>query len=172
MKCPCDSNKTFDECCGPYISGEAIPPTAEALMRSRYTAYTKSDVEYIRKTTELKPKAKFDMAGTKKWADESEWKGLKILKVEQGGPTDKLGIVEFVATYVQKGETIEHHEVSTFRKTESGRWIFKDGHAHTHKDGEGHHHANIETASGDAPKISRNGPCPCGSGKKYKRCCA
>jgi uncharacterized protein YecA (UPF0149 family) len=23
----------------------------------------------------------------------------------------------------------------------------------------------------DTPKVGRNDPCPCGSGKKYKKCC-
>ena len=29
----------------------------------------------------------------------------------------------------------------------------------------------IETFRREAPKVGRNDPCPCGSGKKYKKCC-
>ncbi len=173
MKCQCGSTKTFDECCGPYLSGETFPPTAEALMRSRYTAYTRGDIDYIRKTTFLKSKTEFDSAGTKKWAEEADWKGLQIVSTDQGGENDKKGVVEFIATYVRDGEAIDHHEVSQFRKNEKGHWIFLDGDAHTHKGGEGHHHHHpkIETVKRGAPKVSRNDPCPCGSGKKFKKCC-
>lgn len=172
MKCPCGSNKTFEECCGPYISGEAFPPTAEALMRSRYTAYTRADINYIRKTTLLKSNEDFDFAGTEKWARESTWNGLKILNVEQGGETDKEGVVEFVATYTRDGESIDHHETSQFKKNDKGRWIFKEGDSHTHPGGTGHHHhPKIETVRRETPKVGRNDPCPCGSGKKFKKCC-
>lgn len=171
MSCPCGSTKSLNECCGPYISGHALPPTAEALMRSRYTAYTQANIEYIRKTTAIRANKDFDGPGTEKWARESKWLGLKILDVKQGGENDKKGVVEFVATYEQNGETIEHHEVSQFKKLDTGRWIFVDGDAHTHRGGDGHHHSKIETVRRETPKVGRNDPCHCGSGKKYKKCC-
>jgi SEC-C motif-containing protein len=81
-------------------------------------------------------------------------------------------MVEFIATYETAGTGLDHHEVSQFRKAKDGQWLFVDGEAHQHKEGEGHHH-NTPTApvKRESPKIGRNDPCPCGSGKKYKKCC-
>lgn len=173
MKCPCDSGKTFASCCEPYINGTAEPQTAEALMRSRYTAYTQVQIGYLKKTLAPESSSDFDSAAAKKWAEEVEWKGLKIESTERGGPEDRDGKVEFTATFVQDGETLEHHEVSTFKKNKQGAWRFVEGDAHTHREGEGHHHhVKQETVVREEPKVGRNDPCPCGSGKKYKKCCA
>lgn len=170
-KCPCGSALEFNACCEPFIKGEAVPETAEKLMRSRYTAYTLADVSYIKKTLAPESRADFDEKGAMEWAQQAKWKGLKILSTEKGGASDKKGVVEFVATYEQGGETLEHHEVSQFRKGDRGQWLFVDGDAHSHKEGEGHqHHAKPQTVKRDAPKVGRNDPCPCGSGKKYKKC--
>jgi SEC-C motif domain protein len=169
MSCPCGTNKEYDSCCGPYISGVDQPPSAEALMRSRYTAYTRGDVGYLGKTLAPESRSDFDAKESKKWADSAVWKGLEILSVEKGQPADKTGVVEFIAKYEQNGEAIDHHEVAKFKKSERGQWFFVEGDSHTHKGGEGHHH-HQETITRTAPKVGRNDPCPCGSGKKYKKC--
>lgn len=175
-QCPCGSNLTFDQCCEPFLSGKALPETAEKLMRSRYTAFTKADVGYLKKTLAPESRKDFDENSTRQWATNSKWKGLKIFSTEKGGPEDKKGTVEFVATYEQNGEGIDHHEVSTFRKDEKGQWYFVDGDSHTHGAGESehhhHHHTRPQTVVREEPKVGRNDPCPCGSGKKYKKCCA
>lgn len=174
MQCPCGSGKAFANCCERFLSGAENPQTAEELMRSRYTAFTRADMEYIKKTLAGEAKRSFDLTEAKKWATQAKWLGLEILSVRAGGPEDKKGKVEFVATYEQKGEGIEHHEVATFRKNDEGRWMFVDGDSHTHKAGEGHqhhHHPKPQTVQRDSPKVGRNDPCPCGSGKKYKKCC-
>lgn len=171
MNCPCGSPKTFSECCEPFISGRAQPPTAEELMRSRYTAYTQSNIDYLGKTLAPESRSDFDAKEAKKWADAAEWKGLKILETQGGQLGDKKGVVEFVATYSTAGETIEHHEVSQFRKSDRGQWMFVDGQSHTHKEGESHHHHHsTEPVVRSEPKVGRNDPCPCGSGKKFKKC--
>ncbi len=173
MSCACGSSKEFSTCCEPFITGAALPKTAEELMRSRYTAYTKGEIGYIKKTLAPEAAKDFDMAAAKKWASEAEWKGLKILKTENGGPDDKKGVVEFVASYLQNGEEIEHHEVSKFRKNDKGQWLFVDGDSHTHEGGHGHdhhHHHKPATVVREGPKVGRNDPCPCGSGKKFKKC--
>jgi SEC-C motif-containing protein len=173
MKCPCGSGSEYEACCGPFLAGSAVPDTAEKLMRSRYTAYTRVDIEYLQKTLAPEGRGDFDPVSTKQWAQESTWKGLKILKVKKGGPQDSTGVVEFVATFAQKGGVgIEHHEVSQFRKSKEGQWYFVDGEGHQHKEGEGHHdHPKPETVVRAQPKVGRNDACPCGSGKKYKKCC-
>jgi SEC-C motif-containing protein len=171
MNCPCGSQQTFEACCAPFLSGDAKPKTAEALMRSRYTAYTKANIPYIRNTLAPESSSDFDSAAAKTWAQNSEWKGLKIVSTSKGTAEDDTGVVEFVATFSHNGETLDHHEVAKFRKNKHGQWLFVSGDAHTHKEGESHHHEKIETQVRAEPKIGRNDPCTCGSGKKYKKCC-
>ncbi len=172
QKCPCESDLNYSECCEKYILGKSKPVTAELLMRARYSAYSKIEVDYLKKTLAPESRHDFDIAATKKWAELAVWKGLKILSTKNGLENDTKGVVEFVATYTAEGETLEHHEVSQFRKSDSGDWYFIDGDAHTHKEGESHqHYEKPQTVVREAPKIERNGPCVCGSGKKYKKCC-
>ena len=170
MKCYCQSGFSFSECCEPYLKGEKKAPTAEKLMRSRYCAYATANIEYLKSTLAPESRHDFDSATTKKWAQSAKWKGLKIMSVEKGLENDSKGTVEFTATYEQDGEGLDHHEVSTFRKSDSGEWYFIDGDAHTHREGEDHHHAKPQTVVREEPKVGRNEPCPCGSGKKYKKC--
>jgi len=140
-------------------------------MRSRYTAHARANVDYIKKTLVPEARKEFDPAETKKWAEESKWKGLKIVSTKMGGPKDTVGIVEFIATYEREGTGVDHHEVSQFKKID-GEWLFVDGEAHEHAEGEGHHaHEKQVPVVRDPNKVGRNDPCPCGSGKKYKKCC-
>jgi SEC-C motif-containing protein len=172
MNCPCQSGKSFEECCKPFLSNEVMPQTAEQLMRSRYTAFTQVDVEYLKKTLAPESRGDFDAAATKKWAEQAKWKGLQILSTDKGQAEDKKGTVEFIATYEAEGEGLDHHETAQFRKADNGQWLFIDGDSHTHKAGEGHHHHHEKPATvvRELPKIGRNDPCVCGSGKKYKKC--
>ncbi|MBY0369145.1 YchJ family protein [bacterium] len=172
MKCACGQPSAYEKCCGPFLEGAALPETAEQLMRSRYTAFTKADLEYIKKTLAPESRKGFDAAGTKKWAEEATWKGLEVLRTEAGKAGDEEGEVEFTATYAFDGQGIEHHEVAQFRKDKTGQWLFVDGESHTHREGEGHHHHEPQEPVVRAePKIGRNDPCSCGSGKKFKKCC-
>lgn len=156
--CPCGSGKDFTKCCEPFLQGAAVPATAEALMRSRYTAYTLEQMEYIENTHAPETRDSLDMEATCAWAKESTWLGLRILSTEAGGPQDSEGTVEFTARYRSHGEDFRHHEVSSFVKHD-GSWYFLDGYTPT------------KTVVRDMPKVGRNEPCPCGSGKKYKNCC-
>ncbi len=174
MQCPCGTGKEFNVCCEPFLKGKALPETAEALMRSRYTAFTCVDVDYIKKTLAPESRKGFSVKETRESAEQVKWKSLKILSTKKGQAQDTEGVVEFTALYEAQGEGIEHHEVADFRKDENGQWFFVDGEAHTHREGEGHHadHPHVETVVRSEPKVGRNDPCPCGSGKKFKKCCA
>jgi SEC-C motif-containing protein len=173
MNCSCGTEKAYEKCCGPFLSGDALPETAEELMRSRYSAFTRADIEYIKKTMAAEAKEDFDVKGTQDWAEQAKWMGLQIIDTKDGGEGDETGMVEFTATYEIKGDAIDHHEVAQFRRDKKGAWLFVEGDAHTHKAGEGHHHHEpVVTAVRTEPKIGRNDPCTCGSGKKYKKCCA
>ena len=173
MSCPCGNDQTYESCCEPFISGAARPDTAEKLMRSRYTAHTKGEIDYIKKTLAPAARKEFDPEATKEWCLGSKWKGLKIVSTDKGGPEDSTGTVEFVATYERNGRGLEHHEVSQFMRDKEGGWLFVDGEAHEHNEGEGHHHHGPKPAPvrRENAKLGRNDPCSCGSGKKFKKCC-
>jgi SEC-C motif-containing protein len=157
--CPCGSGRRYDDCCGPYISGKAKAPTAEALMRARYSAYATGAVDFIVSSC-LREEGDggLDVEATKKWSEGSRWLGLKILRTDKGGTMDDKGVVEFVASYEQAGMHEEHHEVGGFVKKD-GTWLYESG------------DVIPTTISRTGPKVGRNDPCPCGSGKKYKKCC-
>jgi len=157
-KCPCGSGKKYNECCKPFLEEKVSAPTAEALMRSRYSAYVKNKIDYIAATHSEKTKDNLSIEETRKWAEESKWLGLQIVSTTKGSETDNTGIVEFIAQYEQNGTKYSHHEVSQFQKTD-GKWYYKDG------------KLRGTTNVRSEPKIGRNDPCPCGSGKKYKKCC-
>lgn len=165
MLCPCGTGKEYAVCCEPYISGKKPAPTPEALMRSRYAAYVKVATGYLRDTLAPESRHDYNEAEVVEWSKQSEWLGLEILDA-------KANKVEFIAKYKTQGKVLEHHEVSTFRK-EGDHWYFVDGDSHVHEEGKGHeHHAPKQPVRRESPKVGRNDPCACGSGKKYKKCCA
>ena len=155
--CPCGSGADFATCCGPLLGG-APAPSPEALMRSRYTAFVKGDIDHIERTQAADTGDDFDRAGAEEMARSVTWTGLEILATSGGGETDDTGTVEFAA-HLKRGAAAQvHHERASFRR-EGGRWLYVDG-VIGPKDPPRH-----------AAKVGRNDPCPCGSGKKYKKCC-
>jgi SEC-C motif-containing protein len=141
------------------IEGTQSASTAEQLMRCRYTAYATANVDFLKESMLPSTRSGFDAKTTQTWATESTWRGLEVVATDGGAAEDSEGVVEFVAHYSQKGHDFDHHEVATFRK-EKGRWFFEDGKI-----------IGPEPVRRTSPKIGRNDPCPCGSGKKYKKCC-
>jgi SEC-C motif-containing protein len=171
MPCPCGSELEYDYCCGPYLGGETNPPTAEALMRSRYTAYARGEIDYIANTLAPEKHGDFDRAATTAWATQARWLGLKIHFVEGGRPGDTEGVVAFVATYERNGKTIEHHEVSQFRRGDRGEWLFVSGDTSGRAADRRLRAPPPQAVRRSSPKVGRNDPCPCGTGRKYKMCC-
>ena len=157
--CPCGSGSIYPECCEPFVSGMHKPATAEALMRARYTAYTRKKIEYIHQTRHPQARDQHDMEEARKWAENSEWLGLEVVSTEAGGPGDSEGTVEFIARYQVDDEEVEHHELSQFKRVDD-EWFFHDGKM-----------IGQEPIRREEPKVGRNDPCPCGSGKKFKKCC-
>jgi SEC-C motif-containing protein len=157
-ECPCGSGRTLDDCCGPIVRGEKAAPTAEALMRSRYTAYATGAFDHVVATEEGKDA---DAEATARWAKGRTWTRLEIVDTEAGGENDEEGIVEFRAHYREHdpdhGHDHDHvhHERSRFRR-HGGKWMYRD-------------RVPPPPMRAD-PKVGRNDPCPCGSGKKYKKC--
>lgn len=157
--CPCKSGRPFGECCGPVIAGASRAETAEALMRARYTSYVTGDIEFLKTSATQEVREQFDEEASKAWSAAAEWHGLEILKTEKGQKGDHTGVVEFRALYTANGEFCNHHEISTFVRDDEG-WKFEDGEL-----------IGETPTVREEPKIGRNDPCPCGSGKKYKKCC-
>ncbi|MEO0409758.1 MAG: YchJ family metal-binding protein [Cyanobacteria bacterium P01_A01_bin.135] len=148
--CPCGSGKTLADCCRPYLLN-LCAPTAEALMRSRYTAYCLGNVDYLLTThhpLHRAPDSRQAIAGN---VGRVTWLGLTVLKAQQGQPEDKAGVVEFVALYWEGGQVGQLHERSQFRQ-QRGRWFYLQGEV--------------------LPPLrtGRNEPCWCGSGRKFKQC--
>lgn len=170
-QCPCGTNQLYSLCCEPYISGKAKPPTAEALMRSRYTAFVICNMAYIKNTTAPETRKEFDEVQAKKWAQQADWKGLQVISSKKGKITDKIGTVEFLATYGENGKVLEHHETSEFKKNNNDTWFFVSGDSQTYEQGQPRQSIKPQTLHRESPKVGRNDPCLCGSGKKYKKCC-
>ena len=147
-KCPCGSKLDFAACCLQYLEGSKEAPTPEALMRSRYTAFTRGDFAYLKKTWHPETLPDLD-------ADEpSNWIGLEILgtTIDDDGEDAE---VEFVAKLIVGDRLETLHEVSDFEKVD-GRWLY---------------HSGEFKNDGEPPaKISMKAPCPCGSGETFKHC--
>jgi len=127
LRCPCgadggDQAKTYADCCGRYLDDGETAPTAEALMRSRYTAYTLGREEYLLATWHRSTRP--DSLGLA-IAPRSQWLGLEVRRHEQRGADHAA--VEFVARYkVGGGRAHRLHEISQF-VCEAGRWFYVNG---------------------------------------------
>jgi len=155
--CPCGSTKTYSDCCEPVIKGVQPAETAEQLMRARYSAYTKAEMDFVFNSTDPANREGYDHDGTRAWAENSEWLGLEIIGTVKGGADDSNGEVEFVARFKENGTLREHHENALFKRKE-GVWYFSDG-------------VMVKPKPVTVTKVGRNDPCTCGSGLKYKKCC-
>jgi SEC-C motif domain protein len=144
--CPCGSGLAAQDCCLLVINGTPAS-TPEALMRSRYTAFALENEDYLRSSwhASTRPAGTLLAAGTR-------WSGLNIINTGSDGDQ---GSVSFVATFqeVQEKGWYQLQETSRFVR-EDGRWFYLDG-----------------DARWMTLRPGRNDECPCGSGKKYKKCC-
>lgn len=122
MECPCQSGKSYNQCCRPYHDGKAAP-TAEALMRSRYSAYVLGNGAYLHRTwhSSTRPNKKSLMQ-----LPLTDWQGLEIVHTEQGSEQDVSGVVEFIAHYRDGDQPQVLHETSRFVR-EAGKWYYVDG---------------------------------------------
>lgn len=158
-ECPCGSGLSYGDCCEPLHTGAMPAPTAERLMRSRYSAYLKGAIAYLGDSLHPEHKSDWDEAATRRWADSAQWQGLEIVATEAGGDGDTEGTVEFIASFREDGVTKRHHEISRFAR-QGDNWYYVDGQTPA-----------PVTQRNAGPKVGRNDPCPCGSGKKFKKCC-
>ena len=157
MAIPTEDEAQLEAYCLPFIRGEKLPETAAELMASRYVAYSLAEVDYILATHEPETSGETDREATEDWAKKSKFHGLKILETKLGERGDDTGEVEFEALFTADGTEHVHHERSTFVRKD-GRWYFAEG-------------VQVQIPKRrEEPKIGRNDPCHCGSGKKLKKC--
>ncbi|WP_374325289.1 YchJ family protein [Aquipseudomonas alcaligenes] len=145
--CPCGSGIALDDCCGKWHQGQPAP-SAERLMRSRYSAYTLGLIDYLVATTLPAQQAALDRDSMRAWSLGSTWLGLEV---EGSELLNTHAFVTFTARWHDGDGEHSHRERSAFVQ-QAGRWYFIDP---------------------TVPlKAGRNDPCPCGSGQKFKKCCA
>ena len=120
MDCYCCSSKPFMKCCEPFLNFESLPLTAEALMRSRYSAFCTLNNLYLNETISSPAK---DNAPDN--IEQHNWVNLSILSTTDGQATDTTGTVKFEATFEQNGALYKMTEHSVFNKI-YGRWFYTD----------------------------------------------
>ncbi len=156
--CPCGKNSKAAACCQPVIRGKRKAETPEELMRARYTAFAGGDVDFILSSHHSKTRDQVKREEFEEWSKKSEWLGLKVIETKDGGAKDSGGVVIFHAKYKTDDKEQDHMEYSHFER-EDGDWKFLDA--------QGLHNGPIKR---EGPKLGRNDPCHCGSGKKLKKC--
>ena len=152
--CPCGSQKTYEQCCELFLEKKLIPQTPEQLMRSRYSAYSLANIEYIKLTMKGKALIGFNEITAREWAKEVAWIGLNV--IQSHVETSEKGFVEFAASFIESNQLKSIHELSEFHK-ENNRWFYVGG-------------INQQLPDKKSKQIARNSPCPCNSGKKFKNC--
>lgn len=128
--CPC-GGVAYARCCGPFHTGDAVPATAEQLMRSRYSAYVLGDTAYLRSTWHPST-CPADLETSEADAAATRWLGLDV---KRHTPQDAVhATVEFVARYKVGGRAHRLHETSRFVRLDAsgaesaeGRWLYVDG---------------------------------------------
>ncbi|MFB8757998.1 YchJ family protein [Streptomyces nigra] len=115
--CPCGLPGSFEACCGRFHSGVATAPTAEALMRSRYSAFVRGEVPYLLRTWHPRTRP-----GRLELDPGMRWTGLEILGTEDGSAFHSTGTVAFRASF--RGGSL--HERSRFERVD-GAWVYVDG---------------------------------------------
>lgn len=124
-RCPCGSGDIFGACCAPVLRRERRAATAQALMRSRYTAFAVRDLEHLLDSWHPSTRPGREELEDSLTSD-VRWLRLQVLATEQGGPFDDAGTVEFVAISKSAQGRQEQHEVSHFVR-EDGAWYYVDG---------------------------------------------
>ncbi|VAW67305.1 UPF0225 protein YchJ [hydrothermal vent metagenome] len=152
LHCICGNKTNPDKCCLALINKGAPAKNAEALMRSRYTGYVLGQVQYLLDSWHSSTRP-----SEIRLEDGLRWTGLSVLKATK--EKNNTAYVEFAAQFESGGKTGQMHERSQF-VFENNKWFYVQG-------------EQIESATQYAVKPqSRNAACACGSGKKFKKCCA
>lgn len=118
--CYCGSSSSYNKCCGIYHQDHTLVPNAEALMRSRFSAYTLHLIDYLIETTLPSERKYINRNDMTEWAVRNKWIGLEIIKSTEH-------TVEFKAHFLNEMLNPQiHHERSTFKKL-NGKWYYDSG---------------------------------------------
>lgn len=153
--CPCGGGRNFEDCCEPVLTGARPAATAEELMRARFTAHVAHDHRFLHES----------YAGTagrpfqpEEGAAPTAWTRL-VVHAHEPGPNADTAYVDFSAHGVEQGREMVLQEKAEFHRI-GGRWLYTRA-----------VRLGPPPFRSTAPRVGRNDPCPCGSGKKYKHCC-
>lgn len=149
VPCFCCSKRPFSECCEPILQDHAKALTPQSLMRSRYTAYVLEQEEYLLATWAPSTRP----ASLSLQENRVKWLSLTIHSHSDEQKSGDRGEVDFSAQFIDHDQLCTLREISTFIRN-SGLWYYLDGSNEISR-----------------KKLGRNASCPCGSGKKFKRCC-
>lgn len=161
--CPCGSGNALESCCGQFLDGKTWPDSAQTLMRSRYTAYVLGHYEWLLESTHPDYRDGISVEKLAEQGREVTWLRLEICRCEDDVPAGAEGqyydVVEFCAYYELEGIPRQLPERSFFSRVD-GKIYYVDG-------------VPLRRQAYRRPeaKVGRNESCPCGSGRKYKKCC-
>lgn len=151
MNCHCCSSRLFSDCCEPVITNRSAQ-SPEQLMRSRYSAYVVKNYDYVLATYDPVQQQNLSLQAIRESSKNTTWLQLEVLNATE---SDRVGTVEFMATYSVDTDYFCMHELSSFVKKNT-HWYYTTG--------------VMQDKSGKITP-NRNDHCLCGSGKKYKKCC-
>jgi SEC-C motif-containing protein len=118
--CYCGNNVSFQNCCEPYIKGIKNAPTAETLMRSRYSSFATGAADYLVNTTHISKRRFHNKKDILDWSQANKWLKLEVLASTET-------TVTFKAYYLDENLKAQvHYEHSTF-KLENEKWFYVDG---------------------------------------------
>ena len=123
MNCPCGSTKKYTDCCEIVHKDISAATTAEQLMRSRYSAFTMANGDYLMKSHHSSTRPLKEKKAIENWAKSVNWIRLEVLETSQGQPSDEKGTVTFNAYYFDNGKVAVIHEKSAFVR-ENGLWVY------------------------------------------------
>ena len=152
-QCYCGSQSSYADCCQPIHQDHSQANTPEQLMRSRYSAHVLGLVDFVVATNHPSCEAESEREAIAQSID-SDWQKLEVIRADPGSHTDE-GFVHFKAYFSDDSQSYCLEERSRFIR-ENGLWFYIDGEFPQHN---------------PSVKAGRNDPCPCGSGKKFKKCC-
>lgn len=162
--CPCKSTLEYVQCCEPIHHNHRAANTPEQLMRARYCAHVLKLVDFVVATYHPSCDAQSDYQAIADSVN-CEWVNLDVVSTQDSDTPDE-GFVTFKAYLKEDGQEFCLEERSRF-VNEGGLWYYIDG---TFPQAD-----KIQEPTASQPinsdKVGRNDPCPCGSGKKYKKCC-
>ena len=161
--CPCGSGLTLEACCGPLLDGTSPAANGEALVRSRFSAFCLGRHDYLVETTHPDHREDLTPESIRSNTEGVRWLRLDIREAGQAESSlpgeEPFETVTFTVLYERDGAPYQLGETSYFKR-EGDRLYYVEGLAHRPL---GYRRA--------VPKVGRNDPCPCGSGKKHKKCC-